>query len=552
MKPLNLDNSPCSPVSSNCVIWAGPNIPCINLCKGDTISDVTFKLATELCTILDYLNVQNYDLTCFNLAACGPNNFQELLQFLIDRICAIENVPASVATSASTTVNTRSADVSNYLMTASPCFGGGTVTLVDYVQQAATQICNIFVQINIINSGIDSLNTRVTTLETAPTPSFVLPSFILQCEIGTIIPTLAAGSTQDIDVVLSRFINEEWCPYKASFGDVTDLASSILAQCILGTDDALAIQYTSPGTQMQVAYPDYVASPTTLANAINNLWIALCDVRNAGKALVTVTAGNNVTVTPTVSVVGDNEVTDYTIDALSSVVVAGDNITVTPTGPVAGVTTYTIAGKEAIVVGADDIVVTPVTVGNDTTYTVSRPKLNFYQEAVGIVDVSSDPVVDQSIYHFPIGYSGLTYTNTSGVTKSFAVHASFDAVIGSTTLLNTNIVINYLAGAIITTSFATDTIQYESEGAWTEVIGALFDGPAATDTINTVTPEKVLTSPSSNPVEFRILNYDAKKNVSIFKIVTLANGESVSLKFRTTTLSEPANIAQAQILVQEI
>ena len=55
MKPLNLDNSPCSPISSNCVVWQGPDISCLNLCTGDTISDVVAAMATELCTILDTL-----------------------------------------------------------------------------------------------------------------------------------------------------------------------------------------------------------------------------------------------------------------------------------------------------------------------------------------------------------------------------------------------------------------------------------------------------------------------------------------------------------------
>ena len=40
----------CNPMSSNCVLWQGPDIPCINLCKGDSISDITAKLAEELCT----------------------------------------------------------------------------------------------------------------------------------------------------------------------------------------------------------------------------------------------------------------------------------------------------------------------------------------------------------------------------------------------------------------------------------------------------------------------------------------------------------------------
>ena len=67
MKPLNLDNKPCSPISSNCVLWQGPDIPCINLCKGDTVSDVVAALAEELCCVLTILDINSYDLSCFNM-----------------------------------------------------------------------------------------------------------------------------------------------------------------------------------------------------------------------------------------------------------------------------------------------------------------------------------------------------------------------------------------------------------------------------------------------------------------------------------------------------
>jgi hypothetical protein len=551
MKPLNLDNSPCSPVSSNCVIWAGPNIPCIKLCIGDTISDVTFKLATELCTILDYLNVDNYDLSCFNLASCQPNDFQELLQFLINRICALENIePGSVVTT-TVGVNTRYTGVTDYLMTAAPCFGGGTVALVDYIDQIANRICNIITELSIINSGLNSLDIRVTTLETAPVPSFIIPSFILQCNIGTIIPVLAAGSTQDIDVVVSRFINEEWCPYKAVLDTSTNISNAITSQCILGTDDSEALKYSAPGTQMQVAYPAYVASPTTLADAINNLWIALCDLRNSGNELVTVTAGNNVTVTTTTTVVGADEVTDYTIDAKDTVVTAGDNINITSVTSPTDVTTYTINGKESIVVGSDDIIVTPVTVGNDTTYTISRPKISFYQEAQGLVNVLLDPVPDSSQYHFPIGYNALTYTNTTGVSKTYSVHVSYIGVVGFTDVVNSSTFLNQLDGAIITTSFAIDTIAYESIGARVSLSGSLFDGPNTTDFVNTTTTETVVTTPGTSPVEFRFLDGNATRHVSFFKLITISNGESISLKFKSDGINN-AYISQAQLLVQEL
>lgn len=556
MKPLNLDNSPCSPVSSNCVIWAGPNIPCIKLCTGDTVSDIVYKLATELCTIMDYLKVDSYDLSCFNLASCKPNDFQELLQFLIDRICALENIDATVVTTRTESTNTsttRSAVVSDYLLTSASCFGGETVTLVDYVDQIGNRICGIVTEIAIINSGINSLDVRVTALESAPTPSFVIPSFILQCSIGTIIPVLAAGSTQDIDVVLSRFINEEWCPYKAVFDSPTNLSNAITSQCILGTDDSEALKYTSPGTQMQVAYPAYVAAPSTLAEAVNNLWIALCDVRNAGDELVTVTAGNNVTVTATTTVVGADEVIDYTIDAKDTVVAAGDNVSVTSVTSPTDVTTYTINAKESIVVGTDDIVVTPVTVGNDTTYTVSRPKLNFYQETVSEVEVRLSPVPSVSVYHFPVGYNNLTYTNTSGSTKTFVVHVSYEVASssGMSTIANDNHLVNWVDAAIIKTVLAVDTVEYEAYSRL-DLLGSLYDGIGGGSEVNFTTPEQVVTTPSNNAVEFRFGNGLMTDTVSFFKMLTLNNNETVSLKFKTLSNTTNSNLFKAQILVQEL
>jgi hypothetical protein len=522
MKPLNLDNSPCTPTSSNCVIWQGPSIPCISLCTGDTVSDVVYKLATELCAILDTLQVSNYDLSCFNLAACAPNNFQELIQFLITRICELENITPTTVTTTGTT-SAKSASVTDYLMTADSIFGGGTVTIVEYVTLIANKIATIVTDISVVNAGISNLDVRVSTIEGTPAPVFTLPSFILGCDIGTIIPVLAVGSTQTIDIVIERFINEEWCPTKTVLGTPTDLTNAVLAQCVAGTDFALAEQYVTPGVIMQVAYPAYVGTPTTIAEVIGNLWIALCDLRN--------------------------RIQNWEKE---SIVAAGDNVTVS-TSVVDNVTTYTVNALDSVVVGADDIVVTPsAPVAGVTTYTVSRPKINFYQEAAGTVNVDADPVVDPSIYHFPVGYSGLTFTNTSGVSKNFVVHGSFDSIIGGSTIVNSLDLENYLAGAIITTSFAVDTIQYESQAGGTRLTASLYDGPFITDTVNISTTEQVLTTPGSLPVEFRFTIYDGIKNVSFFKIVTLANGESVSLKFRTTILTQPAYLSKAQLLVTEL
>ena len=257
MKPLNLDNSPCTPTSSKCIIWQGEDIPCINLCKGDTISDVTYKLATELCTVLDTLNVSNYDLSCFNINACGPDDFKALIQFLIDRICELENVeaPAAAATGADCPTEC--------LLTAAECFGGGTVNLVDYVNQIADKICDIVTAIDINKSDINNLEIRVTTIENTPAPTFTIPSFILDCDVAA----LSAGVSYQIDVILEAFINDVWCNYQAVLGTSGEIAASIVPACSFGTD--------------VTTDPNWTASPSTLAESLTNVWIVLCELYNA-------------------------------------------------------------------------------------------------------------------------------------------------------------------------------------------------------------------------------------------------------------------------------
>jgi hypothetical protein len=66
MTPIksNLNKENCSPISSNCVIWQGPDISCINLCNGDSISEVTYKIAEELCAVKESFGFTDVDLTC--------------------------------------------------------------------------------------------------------------------------------------------------------------------------------------------------------------------------------------------------------------------------------------------------------------------------------------------------------------------------------------------------------------------------------------------------------------------------------------------------------
>lgn len=296
MKPLNLDNSPCSPTSSNCVIWQGPDLACIKLCKGDTVSDVIAALAKELCTILDQLNVSNYDLSCFDITVCPPVDFQGLIQFLINHICALEGVtPTTKETSA----------CPDCVVTVAACFIEGTTTtmqLVDYVNMIAERVCSILTSITDLQNQINELDIRVTVLENTPAPVFTLPSITVDCTLQDSPYIGFGGPATAINTVLSALINDNtygYCALRTATGLPAELQAAVASQCI--TSGTTSLLY---GTPMGTAYVgSWIGSPTTVADAITDLWISICDIRNYVATLsLSVVDTNTVNLTYTGSV----------------------------------------------------------------------------------------------------------------------------------------------------------------------------------------------------------------------------------------------------------
>jgi hypothetical protein len=338
MKPLNLDNSPCAPQSSNCVIWQGPNIPCIKLCTGDTISDVTYKLATELCTIMSELNLTNYDLSCLNLTTSEPTNFNELIQLLISKICELENIPTN------TTPGTGGCP--DCVVTVASCFQTGTQTtmqLLDYVTAIANKVCAILLQITAINTNIDALEERVTFLENNPPPVPEIPNVSTTCPIGTV----PIDVDTPINIVVTELINNTtngYCSLLGATGSPAAIAAAIGVQSGIVTGGSPS--YGTPGNTMVISYPLWVTSPGTISDSITNMWYSIGDIRTALGSLVAVNVVAN---------------TSLNSGAVIPVPV-----------PVLGVKTFTVSSKTSEVLGSSGITVTPVTTPDNlkTTYTV--------------------------------------------------------------------------------------------------------------------------------------------------------------------------------------
>lgn len=307
MKPLNYDNSPCSPISSNCVIWQGPDLHCIKLCKGDTVSDVIASLATELCTVMEQLNITNYDLSCFDLVGCKPATFEALLQFLIEQICSLQELSLT-----GTETDSKSDDP---LVTVAPCFivnGITVMSLTEYVIAIGNKLCDLVNEIASINNTLIDYNIRITDLENAVPPTFTLPTLAVDCTLQDS-PFIGFGSTAlPINQILNVLINDDtygYCALRSGTGLPAALKNAVLSQCILNTDLQL-----STGTAWSTN-PNWDQTPTTVADAINNIWLVLCDTYNYLDnqiGLTIVEGGTNINVTS--NTVGTT--TTYTVNSI--------------------------------------------------------------------------------------------------------------------------------------------------------------------------------------------------------------------------------------------
>lgn len=281
MKPLNNDDPGCNYTTSNCVIWQGPDIECIKLCKGDTVSDVVFKLATELCRIMDILDITSYDLSCFNLTTCKPDDFEQLIQFLIGRICKLEKCTGCIPSCDGTDNPTPDIDppggCPDCVVNIAPCFYytnqlGDTVTsmqLTDYVTAIGNLICGHAGKINTLQSTVTNQGQRIAALENAPPPVVTLPTVIPACVINP-------GVSTAMNVVLQALENQ-FCDLRAATGLPNQLFSGIQLQPS-GMNSERALNGSG---NVMAALPGWTTIVNNVAQAIGNMWLSIEDARQA-------------------------------------------------------------------------------------------------------------------------------------------------------------------------------------------------------------------------------------------------------------------------------
>jgi hypothetical protein len=274
----NTADQGCSPVSSNCVIWQGPNLSCINLCKGDTVSDVVYKVATQLCTLQTELDLSDLDLSCL-VSFCASSNpaptektLAAVLDFIIDKVCCL-NTRCTVLEGGS-----GGSSYTEPTLNLPTCLQytnaqGQTVTQLvhnQYTLTLATKFCEIKGVVDNHTTQIGGLNTRVTALENATVDP--LPQVSVQCLTGS-------SALVDLDDALGT-VSSQLCSLKGVLGSNTAITTAAAKQCT-----SLNNLPSLSATGSMSALPGWNATVTNLADSISNLWLTVCDIRAGVVAL---------------------------------------------------------------------------------------------------------------------------------------------------------------------------------------------------------------------------------------------------------------------------
>jgi len=257
-RPINRSKND-SNVSSNNIIWDGPNIPCIELCSGDTVSNIVYKIAKEICRMVD--DVESLKTLTFEClvdcpTSCDPKDYsiKAIFEVLLANDCKLQGmIKAIEASAASGGVVLGNLDVScleSHMIKL--CIDPEAYTLNDIFQCFIDIICDHETRIVDIINRIQALEVLIQNLQnTVVTGTYTEPSFTT-CVNGT---TLTHSA-------ITPLIADFACQIRTDMGTALDVAGAISQQCL--TD------YTSN--------TDIIQNATTLADDNHNKWIIICDL----------------------------------------------------------------------------------------------------------------------------------------------------------------------------------------------------------------------------------------------------------------------------------
>jgi len=164
-RPIDNRRNKCTNISSECVIWDGPDIPCLDLCYGDSIEKVVYEQAIALCNLIEQLKPQGLDFSCLLTDnSCKPKDINELLQFILNKICeVIDSIPKPFTCEDAFKCQVTFTDCSDNGQPSEeitlPLYTtNGTNNFIKYIVE---KICSIYARLYGLEQQVDYINTQI-------------------------------------------------------------------------------------------------------------------------------------------------------------------------------------------------------------------------------------------------------------------------------------------------------------------------------------------------------------------------------------------------------
>lgn len=266
-----------STITSNTISWEGPNLPCINLCTGDMVSDVVYKVANELCKIKKELDLEDLDLKCIvdTCLSCPEpeKTLHTVLQLLINKVCSLEDIIENLQPGES--------DAEEKLITLASCFlpmknsEGDPISKLphsDYTRIIASKVCSILSDITSLESRLDITEQEIAVLTESINSLGSLPKISPVCVTPTNAPI-------PIDEVV-ELLEKQFCEIKSALGTGDKLLQGIGKQ-----PDNLSTLPRLSGSGTMSSIPGWVNQVENVSDSIPNLWLTINDIRGAVKTM---------------------------------------------------------------------------------------------------------------------------------------------------------------------------------------------------------------------------------------------------------------------------
>ncbi len=270
----------CDNISSNCVVWQGPDITCIDLCTGDTITDVTHKLATKVCKLITdgvtaNPSLAGLDLSCLKIPGITPTELVPVLQAMVVQICANTGT-GQVPNSSSNLSSSSQVQADLPIMTLPACLqyndaSGNPVTTLRldlFATLISQQVCTNLASIQVINTTLTSYSSRLDVLEACVLPC---SSAVVEKQV---VPTciINVGVLTDVSVLLLA-LEVRFCALETAVGLPAAINLAIGQTTITSSTLSLSGNKAAYG-----ALGGWNATVTSLAQSIQNSWIVMDDL----------------------------------------------------------------------------------------------------------------------------------------------------------------------------------------------------------------------------------------------------------------------------------